>query len=269
MKHNPGIGATDELSLRVSVATLARVIFKHPRNGEWMLTLERKATLRENKVEVKSQPFGGAIRILDMNAIHDLIGDFNFDSERSYDEQDFRLFIRPSSWSVLREFCIQHLSNVDDSILETDPSRELIEEFFDALKINLQPEQYACKPVATVVEDEAAPTENIHAKGTPTVRVYRIFETVLTDSTLANTMLTNSEVITDEKLRRLALDDFQNSGKGRANAVLALPLKQIGEFYSALSLQERNAPISFENNRLDETVPAVLENILVPKYQRL
>lgn len=269
MKHSPGIGATDELSLRVSVATLAKVVFKHPSNGEWMLALERKATLRGDKVEVKSQPFGGAIRILDVDAIFDLIGDFHFDNERSYDEQDFRLFIRPSSWSLLRKFCIQHLSNIDDPILETDPSRELIEEFYDALKINLHPEQYVCKSVATVVEDEAVSTDNFYARGAPTVRVFRIFEVTISDASLAHVMTMNSESNSDQILRERASKDHQNGGKGRDNAILALPLKQVGEFYSVLSLQERNAPISFENNRLDETVPAIFENLIVPKYQRL
>jgi len=68
---NTGIGTTNELSLRVSVAMLVRVIFKHPNNDELMLALERKATLRQTEheriVEVKSQPFGGAkelVRIL-------------------------------------------------------------------------------------------------------------------------------------------------------------------------------------------------------------
>jgi hypothetical protein len=269
MKHNPGIGATDELSLRVSVATLARVIFKHPSNGEWMLSLERKATLRGEKVEVKSQPFGGAIRILDVDAIYDLIGDFHFDSERSYEEQDFRIFIRPSSWPLLRKFCIQHLNNNDDPILETDPSRELSEEFFDALKINLHPEQYVSKSVTTVLEDQAVATENFYARGVPTVRVYRIHEATISDASLAHVMITNSEGNSDQILCELALKDYQKGGKGRHNAILALPLKQIVEFYSVLSLQERNAPISFENNRLDETVSAVFENIIVPKYQRL
>src|SRR5574341_1303411 len=149
MNLNSGIGATGELSLRVSVATLVRVVFKHPSHGAWMLALERKATLRETEngrvVEVKSQPFGGAIRILDVDAIHDLIGDFHFDSERSRTEQDFRLFIRPSSWSELREFCLEHLMIVDDPILETDPSRELTEEFADTLNIHLKPEQYVSR----------------------------------------------------------------------------------------------------------------------------
>ena len=269
MNHNPGIGATPDLSLRVSVATLVRVVFKHPVKGEWMLALERQATLRENKVEVKSQPFGGAIRILDLEAIHDLIGDFHFDSERSCTEQDFRLFIRPSSWSVLREFCIQRLSRDNDPILETDPTRELVEEFADALMINLQPEQYASKPVATVVENEASPTENVHAKGIHTVRVYRIFETTITSSALAHVLLKNSESLSHKRICELVLEDARNGGKGRANAVLALPLKAITDIYLALSLKERNSPFFFEENRFDETVPAVLEGVTLLKYQRL
>ena len=269
MKHNPGIGATTDLSLRVSIATLVRVVFKHPSNGEWMLALERQATLRENKVEVKSQPFGGAIRILDLDAIHNLIGAFHFDSERSLTEQDFRLFIRPSSWPALRDFCIRRLSRDHDPILETDPTRELVEEFFDALMVNLQPEQYICKPVSIVVENEATRTENLYARGTHTVRVYGVFEAAITTSALAYAMLKNSEGLSHTRMCELALEDARNGGKGRANAVLALPLKVITDTYLPLSLKERNSPIFFEENRLDETVPAVLEGITVQKYQRL
>ncbi len=273
MKHNPGIGATPELSLRVSVATLVRVVFQHPLNGEWMLALERKASLRETEsghaVEVKSQPFGGAIRILDMNTMHDLVGEFHFDSERSRSEKDFRIFIRPSSWSAVREFCIQLLSRVDNSTLETDPTRELVEEFADALKINLKPDQYNYKPVATVVENDSSPTENIHARGIPTVRVYRIFEAHITDASLMDAMLKNSESISHEDLCELALKDTRNGGKGRANVILVLPLKRITDAYLATPPFERNAPILFEDNQLDETVLAVLDDIPVPKYQRI
>lgn len=268
-----GLGATNDLSLRVSVAVLVRVLFENPKDGELMLALERKATLHETEsgrvIEVKSQPFGGAIRILDLNTMHNLIGDFHFDSERSRSEQDFRLFIRPSDWSAVREFCIKRLNRVDDPILETDPARELAEEFADALKINLKSEQYMSKPVATVVEDEAAPTENIHARDIHTVRVYRIFEAIISDAFLMDTILKNSKSISHEDLCELALKDAQNGGKGRANAILALPLKQITDVYLAMLSQERNAPILFEENKLDETVPAVLEAITVPKYKRL
>jgi hypothetical protein len=272
-KYNPGIGATKELSLRVSVATLVRVLFENPNNGELMLALERKATLHQTEnggvVEVKSQPFGGAIRILDLRALRDLIGDFHFDSERSRSEQDFRIFIRPSDWEVVREFCIQHFNHFDDPILETDPGRELAEEFADALKISLKPDQYIHKPIATVVEDDPAPTENIHALGYHTARVYRIFEAHISDFSLAHAMLTNSESIPHRDLCALALEDAQNGGKGRANAILALPIKRISDVYLAMSPKERNAPILVEENRLDETVPAVLEGISIPKYQRL
>lgn len=268
MKFSPGIGATSDLSLRVSVATLARVIFTHPLDGELMLALERKATLHKDKVEVKSQPFGGAIRILDLDAIYELIGDFHFDSVDSQIEQDFRLFIRPSSWPLLREFCVQRFSQAKDPILETDLSRELAEEFYDTLKVNLQPEQYVSKPVATVVENEAAPTENVHTEGVPTVRVYRIFEVIISDDALIHAVIQNSETISQDSLCALALDNFQNGGRGWANAVLTLPLKNISDHYLAMSPKERNNSIVFEKNQLDETTTAVLEGIAVPKYQK-
>jgi len=43
LKHDPVIGATDELNLRVSVATYIQVVFPDPQNGKTMLALERKA----------------------------------------------------------------------------------------------------------------------------------------------------------------------------------------------------------------------------------
>lgn len=269
MKYNPGIGATDKLSLRASVATLVRVVFKHPLTDELMLALECKATLRGDKVELKSQPFGGAIRILDVDAVHDLIGDFHFDSERSRAEEDFRLYIQPSAWSVLRKFCIQQFSRVDNPTLETDPARELAEEFEDALKLELMPEQYVCIPVATVVEDEAAPTKNIHANGYPTVRVYRVFEASITDSALADAILKNSESISRERMSELALKDARNGGKGRANALLVLPLKQLTEYYLSMPPKKWNTPILYEKHRLAETVAAILEGITAPRYQTL
>lgn len=267
-----GVGATEDLNLRVSAATLVRVLFKNPRDGNLMLALERKATLREAEkerlVEIKSQPFGGAIRVLELRALRERIGDFHFDSERSRSEQDFRIFIRPSAWETVREFCIEHFSRVDSPVLETDPGRELAEEFADALKINLRQDQYIHKPVATVVEDDPAPAKNIHAKGILTVRVYRIFEATISDPLLAHTIMTNSESLSHQDLCDLALEDAQNGGKGRANAILALQMKFIRNIYLAMSPKERLGPILFEKNLLDETVPVVLDGIAIPKYQR-
>lgn len=276
MKQNHdeiGVGATEHLSLRVSVATLVRVIFENPSDGKLMLALERKATLHEAEnghiVEVKSQPFGGAIRILDPIKLRDLIGDFHFDSKESCSEQDFRIIIRASDWKEVREFCLQHFSQADDAVLECDPRRELAEEFADALGNGLKPEQYTCKPVGTIVENDPMPTENIHARGTLTVRVYRLFEARIPDPALAHALLTNSESYSDQDIHDLALADAHNGGKGRANAMLTLPLKLISDTYLAILPEARNAPISFQNHQLDETVAAVLEGIAVPKYRRL
>lgn len=263
------IGATHELSLRVSVATLARVFFKRPKDGEMMLALERKATLQGADVEVKAQPFGGAIHIKNVSRLHDLIGDFQFDSERSRIDKDFRIFIRPSSWSAVRDFCIDHISYDDDPILETNPKRELVEEFNDALRIHLKPEQYSCRSVATVVENGPTPADNIHSKGDDTVRIYRIFEVIILASSLIDIMLANSEMLSDNNLCDLAIKDAQIGGKGRANAILAVPLKKIYSSYLAMSPAERNTPILFEQNQLDETVTTILDNMLASKYQRL
>ncbi len=272
-KINPGIGATKELSLRVSVAALVRVLFNHPRTGDLMLALERKATLHKAKnggvVEIKSKPFGGGLHIHDLETLRNLIGDFHFDSQASCSEQDFRLFIRPSDWDAVRQFCLGQFNRVGVPVLEIDPGRELAEEFAGALKIGLNPDQYIHKPIATVVENNPAPTENFHAQGYLTARVYRIFEACISDSSLARALLTNSESVSDQDLCELALGDARKGGKGWANAVLALPMKRIRDFYLALSPEERNTPILFEHNRVDDTVPAILDEITVPKYQKM
>jgi hypothetical protein len=267
-----GIGATKELSLRVSVAMLVRVLFENPRDGDLMLALERKATLLQTEggrgIEVIAQPFGGAIRLLDPRALRDLIRDFHFDSEESRSERDFRIFIRPSAWEAVQLFCINHFRDFDHSVLETDPGRELAEEFADALQMSLEPNQYILRPVGTVVEDNPAPTNNIHARSHLTVRIYRIFEAHILDAALCSAMLMNSERYSNQDLQERVLENARNGGKGRANAMLTLPFKLISDVYLAMLPEALNAPISLENNQLDETVGAALEGVPVPKYRR-
>lgn len=268
-----GIGPTPELGLRVSVASLARVLFKKPDDSEWMLALERKASLVEIEntsiIEVIAQPFGGAVRILDLQALYKKVGNFHFDSHRSRAEADFRLFIQPSVWPALREFLIEHLSREEDPVLETEPDRELVEEFEDALQIKLTPNQYVSRPVGIILEENSSPTENYRARDYPTVRVYRIFESSISDLTLAGTILTSSNRFSDRDLSDLALNKARNGGQGRANGILALPVEAMMAFYSGMKLQNRNNPVLFEGHRLAETVAAVLGEIEVPKYQRL
>lgn len=275
--HQPhldiGVGATEELSLRVSVATLVRVVFENPQDGDLMLALERKATLvagkGEGRVSVKAQPFGGGIHFLQLAPLQTLIGDFHFDSKRSRSEQDFRIFIRPADWDTVREFCRRYLEHENDSVLESDPGRELAEEFADALAIELRPEQYIAKPLRTVVENEPARTQNIYAAGYPTARIYRVFEARIVAPFLCQAMLANSKTLSNQNLQELALEDARKGGRGRANSILAVPLRLIRDVYLAMSPETRHMPIIFESNYLPGNVAAVLEDIAVPKYRSL
>lgn len=263
-----GVGRTAELSLRVSVASLARVVFPHPEDGELMLALEHKATLLpgEERLVVKAQPFGGAVRILDLRALGSLIGDFHFDSERSRSEQDFRLFIRPSDWKSVRDFCLREFGRQEDSALESDPARELVEEFQDALGIELRPDQYLVEPVGTVLENEPVQTRNVRAAGWPTVRVYRVFEAQILDPALCRAMLANDAENSSEVLRNLALDDARQGGLGRANAMLVAPMQGVRDAYLAQSPDQRNRPLPFRSTILDGNVPVVLEGIAVLNF---
>ncbi len=252
--------------LRVSVATYNQVIFPHPENGTTMLALERKATvLQDGNVNVRAQPFGGSVRILNSNSLTVLLGEIQFDSERSEQEQDFRILIPPAKWGAVKPYCLQHLANPDDRELESTPDRELVEEFDETLGVGLKPEQYTAQPTGFVIEDNPVWTENWYARGQLTVRVYRIFKVQICDGTLCETILSASQRISDRELGKFAFD----SNRGRANSVLALPLNLITEAYLALLPELRYRRVNVEDHEIDESVLAVLGDVDVPQYQRI
>lgn len=272
MKHNPGIGATKELSLRVSVAILNRVVFPHPRNETRMLALERKATVlrdREKNIRVCAQPFGGVVNILNPFPLQEIAGEIQFDSEVSKHEQDFRILIPPSKWEVVKQYCLRHLENPDDAELESAPHRELVEEFEETLNVKLKPEQYTYQPSGFVIENDPVSTDNVNVQGQLTVRLYRIFEVHIIDNALCKIILSVSQGDSDQDLRGLALRDFQNGRNGRANSIVVLPIRLVVESYLALPPESRYQKISIENHELDESVMAILNDVPVPQYQRI
>jgi hypothetical protein len=270
MKLNPGTGATPDLSLRVSVATYDKVLFPHPQNGTWMLALERKATIREDgSLHVRAQPFGGGVRILNPAALQELIGDIEYDSERSKQDQDFRILIPPSKWQSVKQYCLQHLENQDDRELESSPHRELVEEFEETLNVQLKSYQYTVQSLGFVVEENPVWTENWYARGHLTVRVYRTFSVNIVDPALCQTILAASQGCSDQDLGMAALRESQNGGRGRANSVLALPLNLVSESYLALPPDMRYRKTVVENHELDQSVLTVLEEVDVPQYQRM
>ena len=252
--------------LRVSVATYNQVVFPHPENGISMLALERKATvLKDGSVHVRAQPFGGGVRILNSNSLKEILGEIQFDSERSKQEQDFRILIPPSKWEALKQYCLLHLEDPDDPELESAPDRELVEEFEETMRVDLKPSQYAVQPMGFVIENNPLWTENWYARGYPTVRVYRTYKVQLLDEKLCQTLLGTSQQVSDEALGARALEH----NTGRANSVLVLLLNSVREAYLALPLEKRFRKTLVDGHTLDESILAVLENVEVPQYQRI
>jgi hypothetical protein len=259
------------MSLRVSTATLARVLFPHPDTGATMLALEHKATVHHEghqpQVVVRAQPFGGAVRILRPEKLQEHLGGFNYDSERSRRDQDFRIFIHPSSWKDFLDCCVSGLAREEIATVESDPTRELEEEFADALGIRLKPAQYETKRGRFVVEKKPAPTANVRARGDPTARVYWVDEVRIQDPGLCRSMLAISETLSAEDLREQAFDDDKYGGHGRANGMYTALLTRVCEAYLAVPLDQRAEPLPFDGTLLSGNVPAVLEDILSPKFE--
>jgi hypothetical protein len=270
--HTIEVGPTAELNLRVSVATLTRVLFSSPDDGGEMLALEHKATLvtgnGEPKVEMRVQPFGGAVRIANPDHFLNVVGEFNYDSQRSREEQDFRVYISPGSWDAVREFCRDNLLEADHSLLDSDPTRELVEEYQDTLGIDLQPHQYSISPVGMVVENEPAPSGNIRAESSPTVRIYRVDQAQIMDPDLCQVMVRNSMEHPAMVLRRKAENDYENGGKGRANAIFTAPLEEITSLYRKLEPEKRGDILLFGGTVLAGNIAAILDNVPTPKYQQ-
>jgi hypothetical protein len=273
MLFNDQVGATRTLSMRVSVATLVRVLLPHPENGERMLALERKAIGKpgrsENAVDVTVQPFGGAVRLVNPQAVHERTGDFQFDSARSMIERDFRIFIEPARWPNLRDFVLDQFIQGDEGVLDASPERELAEEFFDALKVQLAGEDYTWRAAGSVLEDQPAATDNPRAAGQATVRIYRVFEAHLTKPGLCEALLGNSAGVSKRDLVAQALMDMHSGGWGRANGVLVLPLKAVRDFYEAMPLAARGQSAWYGEHRLEATVAAVVDGVAVPQYQKV
>ena len=261
---------TEQLSLRVSVATVVKVLFENPGDSELMLALERKATILSNGVIItRAQPFGGGIRILNPSPLQEIIGEIQFDSEQSQREQDFRILIPPSKWELVKQYCLHQLENPNDTELESLPHRELVEEFEETLNVDLKVDQYTVHPAGFVIENNPVPTDNMYVMGRPTVRLYRIFEVHIIDNGLCAIMLDASQRISNQDLRTFALQDFHNGNRGQANSILILPLDLVLVSYRALPVEVRYRKIIIENHELDESVLAVLNDIDVPQYQRL
>jgi len=256
-----GIGPSSALDLRVSVATLTKVLIPW-QIGDVLLALEHKATVipenGDRAVLLRAQPFGGAVRLLDPGKLEQAVARFHFDSERSRSESDLRLFINQGDWVKLRDFCLEEFKEGRRSALETDPTRELQEEFQDTLGFEILAEQYQIKPLGTFVEDQPQPTANLYAAGALTARVYFTFEAMIIDPDLEQVMVENSDSHSPQVLRRLALADRRQGGRGRANAVLALRLGEVQRAFKDSSSTDLRKAVEHRGFTLDGNVRVIL-----------
>jgi hypothetical protein len=270
--HEIEVGATEELSLRVSVGVLVSVFFHNPEDGRTMLALERTATLgqieEQSKVIVKAKPFGGAVRLTHPQALKELIGNFHYDSERSREEGDFRIHIRPASWKAIKEICRQHFDGTKQGILDSSPQRELAEEFEDTLHMEITPNKYQLRPRGIIIENIPTETDNVRAEKITTVRVYFMFEAWIWDPEIISMMLVNNSRYSDNDLEKMAWKDAQQGGRGRANAMLALGFHDLKGVYRSTTVDRRGGQIRVDGHQLNGNVLALLEDIDHPKYQR-
>lgn len=268
-----GVGATQQLSLRVSVASLVSVLFTGPGDGRTMVALERAATLRRiegrPEVTVRAKPFGGGVRLINPQALKGLIGHFHYDSERSRRERDLRIQIHPGAWEKLKQVCRDHLEERERGILDSTPERELAEEFEDTLGVRITPNQYHLKPRGTVVEEDLpAETDNLRAAGLPTVRMYYLFEAWIEAPQIVALLLANDKRYSDKDLQEMAWKDARRGGRGRANAILTLGLDDLKDVYRSIPTDERGGLLRIGAHQLDGNVLAILEEVVQPKYQR-
>jgi hypothetical protein len=238
-----------------------------------MLALEHKATLIPDEdgftIVVQAQPFGGAVRLIKHEQLAAHVDGFNFDSERSRSEQDFRVYIQPSSWEAVLDFCLQARFQETDPFIESDPTRELTEEFIDTLGTPLKPDQYASTPAGIVVEKQPSPTTNIRAIGVSTARIYWTYKVEIQNQDLCRSMLENSEKHPAAVLRRMVMADSRAGDSGRANAILVAPLADIHAAYRSVPIEVRENPLPYGNTILAGNVPAVLDEVASQKYTRL
>jgi hypothetical protein len=260
----PGVGATAEFSLRVSTAVLGRVHLKHPATGEEMLVLERKcsAEIKDNgelKTILNCQPLGGASVLKNPQALAVLIDGFNYDTEKSKKEGDFRIQARPADWPRIRDFCVENFSNPALGAVEVGIQRELQEELQEALSIDVNPAAYKSRNTGIVIQQEAAQSERLGVSGAPTCRVFNVHDVEITDEALIRALLHSSASVSNEYLITAAHEKAAASPKHQAKvtAMLTLPRAEVEAAFAQAN--DASQSVKLRGYKLIATVGASLK----------
>jgi hypothetical protein len=194
--------------------------------GDGTQVFECKATVEikegKERAVVQLQPIGGASLLKDPQKLLQNLGRFNFDSEESKRDQDFRIFV--ADWNKVAKFCHKHFLEPGNAVLECDPRREIEEELEETLGGKVSPDQYNLSWLGINTQEEALASARMGQNQAKTKRIFNLFEAKICDPALESRIL-QAALDTDpqaliEKARAKALS---GKGKGKASALIAVP----------------------------------------------
>jgi len=171
---------------------------------------------------------------------------------------DFRILVQPSSWDKIKQICRNHFNGTEYGILDHSPERELEEEIESCLNLKIRQDNYTAQLADLFIEDEPQKTKNMRARGFSTVRIYYIYEARLKNPELIRMILENSKRYSEADLQDMAWQDSRQGGRGRANAVLALPLHELKDRYSSIPGGTNRGSVHFNEHLFDGNVWAVI-----------
>jgi hypothetical protein len=265
--REPGIGATADLSMRVSSAVLTLCVVPSPEGP--LAILERKVEIGKKGLDMRAQPLGGGIAVLNVEALSKITGGFNWEDQKVARERDLRIYVNPDSWTFVRELLTTSFLDTlpGAPIVETTPVRELQEEIGDAAGVEVSESSMNISFAGLVFQDPGCGA--VAAKSsTPTARVFSVFDVVITDPALADTIMReasrpDSELIAEVTRRHEALagrEPTHDAERPKLSSLCAIPVKEL------LALVDEAGAIK-EVQR--EDAPRLANNVyaLSPKYQ--
>ncbi len=237
--------------VRVSVGSLTLLTISDPLDQKEYFAFERRATGSSERGRktwsTKSVPFGGAIKIKDKSALVDLIGDFDFDSDESRENNDFRIIVDRRKWKKIKIFCERSISQNNKRVIDFDPFDEIKEEIWKPTKIEVTRKKLSTKRIGTFANDFPVPTENINTPGKQTYRFYCLYNTRVVDQQLAKKLLKHADLRMDKECGFTAIKSRRTKGDGRYNSILMVGKKEFEEFISSQAQKEIKSGFHYKN----------------------
>ena len=248
-----GVGKTLNLNLRISVANLAQVFFIDPRTKALKMVLEHNALFNDGDVRMDLRPFGGGCKLLRPDKLYEVIGSFNFDCLKNFNNDDFRIYIKSDDWTIVRNFCLNSFWQ-HDGYIESSVSRELSEEM-QYSGINISSNSYHLQDIGPIVQsEEGEETINTHACGALTKRIFNIQNVQIKDDQVIQEILDHVEQKSLEYMRAKSLEK-----KKTINGVFVLDLETLKLMADMSNRGEEEIIINETRYRISTNIPDIIK----------